>query len=72
MLLAQTGELARALLARQPCLTLKDLAVDGRDVMAAGLEGPAVGRVLRALLAQVAEGALPNHREVLLRAISQQ
>ena len=67
---AQAEELARALLAQPPCLTLKDLAVDGRDALAAGLSGPAVGRALRALLAQAAEGTLPNERQALLRALS--
>lgn len=67
-LLSQVESLARDLLERQPCLTLKDLAVSGKDVMAAGLEGPAVGEMLRTLLAQVAEGSLPNDRGVLLQA----
>lgn len=67
---AQAEELARALLAQPPCLTLRDLAVDGRDALAAGLSGPAVGRALRALLARAAEGALPNERQVLLRALA--
>ena len=61
--------LARQVLGERPCLTLKDLAVNGRDAMAAGLEGPEIGRVLRALLEQAAEGALPNERAALLAAL---
>lgn len=61
--------LARQVLAERPCLTLKDLAVNGRDAMAAGLEGPDIGRVLRALLEQAAEGTLPNDRTVLLSTL---
>ena len=58
--------IARELLSRAPCLTLKDLAVNGRDAVAAGLTGPEIGQRLRFLLGQVAEGALPNDRAVLL------
>lgn len=61
---------ARALLSRRPCLTLRDLAVNGRDALAAGLAGPAIGRALNLLLEQVAEGELPNDRAVLLRALA--
>ena len=49
------------------CLTLKDLAVNGRDLMALGLKGRAVGQALNALLEQVLEETLPNEREALLR-----
>ena len=48
------------------CLTLKDLAVNGHDLMALGLTGPEIGKTLNALLAQVLEDALPNERETLL------
>ena len=58
--------LARDILAQAPCLTIGDLAVNGRDALAAGLEGPAIGRALRALLEQVSQGELPNDRTVLL------
>ena len=61
--------LARQILARAPCLTLRDLEVDGRDALAAGLRGPAVGRALAALLEAVVEERLPNRREILLREL---
>ncbi len=69
--LEQAAEEARALLAQRPCLTLKELAVNGRDALAAGLEGPAIGRALHSLLEQVAEGKLPNRREDLLPLLRQ-
>ena len=59
-----------ALLAEQPCFTLKDLAVDGHDLTAAGLRGPAVGEALRTLLDAVMDGRLPNDREALLASLS--
>ena len=49
---------------------IEDLAVDGRDVMAAGVEqGPAVGETLRALLDAVVAGEVENDRESLLARI---
>ena len=57
------------LLAEQPCFTLKDLAVDGHDLTAAGLRGPAVGEALRTLLDAVMDGRLPNDREALLASL---
>ena len=67
--LDRTEALAREVLARRPCLTLKELAFTGRDVLDLGVSpGPAVGEILRALLDRVAEGELPNTREALLPA----
>ena len=61
---------AEQILEERQCLTLKDLAVNGRDVMAAGVEpGPEVGRVLEGLLERVLNGKLPNERKALLAAI---
>lgn len=68
--LDEVADLARWILAQAPCLTLKDLAVNGRDALAAGLSGPAIGRCLNRLLDQVAEGSLPNEREVLLKHLT--
>ena len=50
------------------CFTLAQLAVNGRDLAALGLEGPAIGAALRALLEDVVEGRSPNDRAVLLAA----
>ena len=58
-----------ALEAEGACLTLRELAVDGRDALAAGLSGPAVGVALNALLDRVAQGELNNDREALLREL---
>lgn len=55
------------ILSEQPCLTLKDLAVSGRDLLDLGLpQGPELGRVLRMLLDEVGDGRLPNDRQALL------
>ena len=48
------------------CLSLKDLAVKGNDLMALGFSGKAIGEMLNRLLEQVLEENLPNDRESLL------
>ena len=58
-----------ALLAEQPCFTLKDLAVNGRDLQAEGLRGKEIGETLQRLLEAVMDGTLENTRDVLLQAI---
>ncbi|MBR7141991.1 MAG: HD domain-containing protein [Clostridia bacterium] len=60
-------ETARELLAKQACFSLRQLAVDGRDLLALGVEeGPGMGALLEALLEQVEKGELPNEKEALL------
>jgi len=62
---------AEQILAERQCLTLKDLAVDGRDVIAAGVApGPEVGRVLEGLLERALSGEISNKREILLKLIN--
>lgn len=57
----------REILEEQQCFSLRDLAVNGRDIMELGIvPGPEIGRVLEALLEEVIEGRLPNEREKLL------
>lgn len=56
------------LLAADTCFSLRQLAVNGRDLAALGLSGPEIGRTLNKLLDQVVDGELPNERETLLDA----
>ena len=58
--------------AENACLQLKDLAVDGHDLMALGYTGPAIGKALNALLEQVIDEQLPNEKEALLEAANSQ
>lgn len=61
---------AEEILAQGQCFSLKDLAVKGQDVIAAGVPpGPEVGRTLNRLLEQVLSGKLCNSRETLLEAL---
>ena len=71
---AVQGEIDKAeaildqLLAEGACVSLRQLAVNGRDLLALGLSGPAVGRILRTLLDAVLDETLPNQRAALLAA----
>ena len=50
------------------CLSLKELAVNGRDLMELGYSGPAIGKCLNSLLEQVLDETLPNEKSALLAA----
>ena len=59
--------LARELLDQAPCFTVRDLAINGNDLLALGVpKGPEIGKILDALLDAVLAGRLPNEREKLL------
>ena len=65
--------LGKALLARQACFSLRDLAVNGRDLLAAGFSpGPAVGQALDRLLDAVTDGLVPNEKDALLTYLAEQ
>ncbi len=55
-------------LVKNPCLCIRDLALDGKDLMALGLNGSAIGEAQKYLLEQVAKG-LPNEKEKLIEKI---
>ena len=57
----------RGILEQEQCFSLKDLAVGGSDLLAAGMEpGPAVGAMLEVLLEKVTDGELENSKPVLM------
>ena len=58
--------------AEESCLSLKDLAINGHDLMAMGITGPAIGKTLNYLLAQVLDEQLPNDKNALLQAATQE
>ncbi|MBE6922696.1 MAG: CCA tRNA nucleotidyltransferase [Ruminococcaceae bacterium] len=57
--------------AENACLTLKDLAVNGHDLMALGLKGREIGNALNRLLSLVLEDAVPNEKAALLAALQE-
>lgn len=65
----EVEDAAKAILAAKPCLTVRDLAVNGRDVMALGYCGSGVGAALRGLLERVIAGELPNEKNALLQSL---
>ncbi len=56
-----------ALLASAPCFTLKDLAVNGRDIAALGAKGSTIGGILQHLLSCVMDDVLPNEKDSLMQ-----
>ncbi len=64
----QIQRMMEDLLARDECVSLRQLAVNGRDMLALGLRGPEIGAALEELLSAVVDGELPNQRSALLRA----
>ncbi len=55
------------------CMSLKQLAVSGGDLLALGIpQGKAVGQMLNRLLEAVMDGSLPNERDALLAYIQRE
>ncbi len=68
--LEHVEEMYREILAATQCLTLKDLAVSGRDLIGAGMKpGREMGETLERLLALVLENPECNTKEYLLTQI---
>ena len=69
---AALSELAERLDADGVCCRVSQLAVNGRDLMAAGVPaGPGIRKVLEALLDGVIREEYPNERQALLTAVQQ-
>ncbi len=59
-------QIMERLLTEGACISLKQLAVSGRDLMALGINGPAVGAGLDLLLEAVIDEQVENNKEALL------
>lgn len=59
-------QIAQHLLEEDACFSIKNLAVNGHDLMALGLKGPALGQALEAALEAVLDEKVPNQKEALL------
>lgn len=65
--------LMRQILEEEAAFSVKHLTVNGRDVMALGVEaGPEIGRILNAALDAVIDERVPNEREALLAFVREQ
>ncbi len=63
-------EMVRTIIDRGDCLTIKDLAVNGKDLMNEGVPaGPKLGEALKKLLAAVLKHPEYNKRETLLKLL---
>ena len=68
--LEQIPRIMEEIRAENACLSLKDLAVKGDDLLALGYpSGKEVGEILQRLLDAVIDGELPNERKALLESI---
>lgn len=69
---AETEQLLNAVLQEDACFSIKDLAINGHDLMALGYApGKNLGACLEYLLQQVQDELLPNEKEALLHAAKQ-
>ena len=69
---AARAELARQMEADGVCCCIAQLAVNGRDLMAAGAKpGPGLRQLLEQLLEAVITGQVPNEKQALLAAAAQ-
>ena len=68
----QIREILEEIRGEGSCLSLKDLAVKGNDLMALGFSGKAIGQALNALLEQVLDEQVPNEKTALLSYLEEQ
>lgn len=67
--LAEIRAIAHAVLEEGACFSLRDLAVNGSDMIQLGLEGVQIGKTLRLLLDSVIDGALINEKQTLINFV---
>lgn len=69
-ILFHTRELFAQIMEEKNCLTIKDLKVDGRDLMKAGIpQGKELGEMLQFLLEQVLDEPKNNTKDTLMRLV---
>ena len=70
--LQELGNIYEGILERGECVSIKELSVDGKDLMAAGVEqGKQIGEILSDLLEIVIEAPEKNHKEELLSYVKE-
>ena len=58
--------------AENACLSIRDLAINGHDLMALGYTGKEIGQTLQKLLDQVLDEKIPNEKNALLEAATRE
>lgn len=71
-ILDEVDAMLEELLREERCFSLRDLAVDGNDMMELGLKGRDIGRMLQECLNAVLDERIPNERDALLAFAGQQ
>ena len=66
--LRQRGE---KIIAEKNCVTLKDLSVNGNDLIEAGFKGSKIGEGLKTGLDAVIEEKIPNEKQAVLEYIKE-
>ena len=67
--ISKAEKILNTLLQDNVCYSLKQLAVNGRDLIELGFSGPEIGKTLNALLTAVVNGELPNEKTALLQTL---
>ncbi len=66
---SEIQKLVEEILQESACLSVKDLAINGRDVLALGYKpGPQIGKCMTTLLEKVQNEEIPNEKEALLKS----
>ena len=68
----ELSALLEEVLAENACLSLKDLAINGHDLMSLGFAGPAIGRTMNRLFELVLDEKIENTKDALLAAALQE
>lgn len=64
--------LVHEILHKQPCVSLKDMAINGNDLLELGYRGKEIGNALTLLLEAVIEGYAANEKQELLSYLKKQ
>lgn len=64
------SEMINNVLQEQQCFSMKDLAINGKDILSLGVpEGKLVGVILRHILDEVINGETENDRDILMNEL---
>ena len=68
---AQITTLFNEIMEEQDCLSLKDLAVKGDDLLKNGIQGKNIGKVLETMLMHILDEPIDNNKEYLLSHLNE-
>lgn len=62
-------KMCRTIIKENLAFSLKDIKINGNDLLALGVEGPHIGRILQLVLEEVISETLENERDILLNFV---